>query len=267
MADKWYPVIDYIACTECGSCVSMCSRGVYDKEKAPSPIVVKPMACIDHCHLCGSSCPHGAITYVGDDTGWLPPHGKQDDSKSCCECGCGCDCEEPIEETSSEDKTLVIDFLYLDLKVCERCMGTDEVLLAAVNEVGAVLRSAGYTVVLNKIEIENEELANQYEFLSSPTIRIDGRDICLEVKENLCGSCSDIGSYPIDCRVYVCEGKEYEVPPKAMIVNAILKAVYGQEQAKVERGPYTLPENLRNFFDGKNSNSTGLCCGEGSCCG
>lgn len=264
MTDKWYPVIDYIACTECGSCVMECLHGVYDISKAPLPVVKNPEACIDHCHGCGNSCPAGAITYVGDNTGWMPSTGKRESSEPCC--ASGCNCEEFSEVTSSESKTLIIDFLYLDLNVCERCMGTDEVLLAVVNEVGAVLKSAGYTVVLNKIEIENEKLAEQYEFLSSPTIRINGLDICLEIKENLCGSCSDIGSYPVDCRVFVYEGKEYEVPPKAMIVNAILKAVYGQKQAKVKRGSYTLPENLKNFFNGKNSNSTELCCGGDSCC-
>jgi ferredoxin len=29
--------------------------------------------CVDHCHGCGNKCPVGAITYVGEDTGWTPP--------------------------------------------------------------------------------------------------------------------------------------------------------------------------------------------------
>ena len=43
------------------------------KKIAPSPIVSNPDGCIDHCHGCGNKCPVGAITYVGDDTGWIPP--------------------------------------------------------------------------------------------------------------------------------------------------------------------------------------------------
>lgn len=53
MAKTWYPVVDYMTCTECGTCVSKCPHSVYDIEKAPSPIVKNPEACIDHCHGCG----------------------------------------------------------------------------------------------------------------------------------------------------------------------------------------------------------------------
>lgn len=72
MAKAWYPVIDYMECKECGSCIKKCSHGVYDKLKAPSPVVSNPAACIEHCHGCGNLGPLGAITYVGDDTGWKP---------------------------------------------------------------------------------------------------------------------------------------------------------------------------------------------------
>lgn len=89
MAEKWYPVIDYVKCVECGSCVKKCSHGVYDSEKAPSPIVINTISCVDHCHGCGDLCPEGAITYVGDDTGWIPPNGKKNEG----ECSCGCCCE------------------------------------------------------------------------------------------------------------------------------------------------------------------------------
>ena len=87
MAKNWYPLIDYILCEECGTCVNNCPHTVYNKEKSSSPIVVRPNDCVDHCHGCGNHCPVGAITYVGDDTGWTPPNGgshKEDD------CGCGC---------------------------------------------------------------------------------------------------------------------------------------------------------------------------------
>jgi len=74
MAKTWYPVIDYSLCTECGTCVAKCSHGVYDTSKAPTPNVINPVGCDDHCHGCGNRCPVGAITYVGEDTGWTPPN-------------------------------------------------------------------------------------------------------------------------------------------------------------------------------------------------
>ncbi len=66
MSKLWYPVIDYSKCSDCGSCVSMCSHGVYDKARAPSPVVVFTEGCVQGCHGCGSKCPAGAIEYVGD---------------------------------------------------------------------------------------------------------------------------------------------------------------------------------------------------------
>ena len=91
MAKMWYPVIDYSLCGECGRCNSKCTHGVYDEDKAPTPVVRNPEACIDHCHGCGNLCPSGAITYVGDQTGWKPPHGRAVETEAGCGCGCSSD--------------------------------------------------------------------------------------------------------------------------------------------------------------------------------
>jgi NAD-dependent dihydropyrimidine dehydrogenase PreA subunit len=98
MALKWYPFIDYMLCEECGSCINKCSHGVYDEEKAPTPIVIQREECIDHCHGCGDLCPVGAISYVGEDTGWVPPIAKKEENQGCgcdggCGSGCGCGCD------------------------------------------------------------------------------------------------------------------------------------------------------------------------------
>lgn len=85
MAKRWYPVIDYAVCMECGTCVLNCPHGVYNEKKAPVPLVMAPDLCVDHCHGCGNRCLAGAITYVGDDTGWMPPHGAPARNEACCE--------------------------------------------------------------------------------------------------------------------------------------------------------------------------------------
>ena len=87
MAAKWYPVIDYSTCTACGTCVAKCTHGVYHTKKAPDPVVINPDGCVDHCHGCGNKCPVGAITYVGEDTGWTPPNGAPLSAESGCCCG------------------------------------------------------------------------------------------------------------------------------------------------------------------------------------
>lgn len=84
MSIKWYPVIDYMNCIECGACTDKCSHGVYDKEKAPTPVVVYTEGCIEGCHGCGNLCPQSAITYIGETT-------ENTDSCSCsgnCTCTC-----------------------------------------------------------------------------------------------------------------------------------------------------------------------------------
>jgi len=86
MAKNWYPVIDKNVCIKCGACVSKCANGVYDKGSPETPLVASTEGCIDKCHGCGNLCPVGAITYVGDDTDWVPPNLQTSE-----DCGCGCD--------------------------------------------------------------------------------------------------------------------------------------------------------------------------------
>lgn len=162
-------------------------------------------------------------------------------------CGCGTGCCGSTQQA----KRLQIDFLYLDLSVCERCQGTESNLLAAVNEVSGVLKAAGYEVIVNSVNITSKALAEHYRFLSSPTIRINGRDIAMELKESACTECGDLCGDSVDCRVWIHEGAEYTEPPKAMLVNAILKTVYSEPQMSAgPEGIYVIPENLRVFFEG-----------------
>lgn len=236
MAKKWYPVIDYTLCEECGTCINQCTHDVYNHTKAPSPIVINPENCVDHCHGCGNLCPTGAITYVGDDTGWIPPNG------SC----------------------VLVEYLYLDLETCDRCVGTDDILEKVMEILTPAFEIAGYKVKYNKIKIETEELSRQYRFVASPTIRVNGHDICQSVAENSCGCCSEISGTDVECRVFEYNGKKFEVSPKEMIAEAVLKTAFVLvEKAPYDSQEYELPENLRMFFAGKKSKE---CACNGGCC-
>lgn len=252
MAKKWYPVVDILSCIECGTCVNFCSHGVYDKKTVPSPIVINPDGCIDHCHGCGNKCPVGAITYVGDDTGWIPPvlrdKGGMPDVTPSCGCGCGCAAE---PETVSNSKRLLIEYLYLDLNTCDRCIGTNDVLKEVVDTLRPVLDMAGYEVNYKECEMTTIQMAEQYHFLSSPTIRVNGQDIFGDIKESDCGCCGDIAGTNIDCRVFEYDGKTYEVPTKEMLADAILKTLYTPSACACT--PYVMPENLKRFYEGKNT--------------
>lgn len=253
MAKTWYPVIDYIACKECGTCVAKCPHGVFDTAKAPTPVVTNPEFCVDHCHGCGNRCPVGAITYVGENTGWTPPNGTRESEEACCSCGC----EAPSE------KKVIVEYLFLDLQSCDRCIGTDAALDEVMATLTPALKLAGFEIEYSKLEMKTAELAAKYQFLSSPTIRVNGQDICGSVKENSCGCCSEISGTDVACRVFEYKGESYDVPPKEMLAGAILKTAFGAADS-CSCGGYQLPDNLKTFYEGKTGKSACSC--GGSCC-
>jgi hypothetical protein len=132
-------------------------------------------------------------------------------------------------------RELVIDFLYLDLETCTRCRGTDANLEAALAQVGHVLDAAGMEVAVRKTLVASAEQAQAVGFVSSPTIRVNGQDIALELRESSCAECGEACGCDgaIDCRVWVWEGQEYTQAPPAMIVDALLRAVYGGSEHAV----------------------------------
>ena len=164
------------------------------------------------------------------------------------------------------EKTVKIEYLYLDLNTCDRCMGTDVILDEVVSVLQPVLELAGYVVNYEKREMTTVKDAVQYEFLSSPTIRVNGRDICTAVKENACGCCSDISGTAVNCRVFTYEGQDYEVPPKAMLAEEILRAVFGGTLEETTKDAYVLPQNLKDFYRGKMTKNVKCCCGGNSDC-
>ena len=192
---------------------------------------------------------------------------SQDKSGDCCG-GSAETTARPLPDSTEVKKKITIDFLYLDLTVCTRCVGTGDTLDHALAEVQEILNAAGFAATVNKVRINSEDLARQYRFVSSPTLRINGRDISGELKESRCESCGDLCGEDVDCRVWVYQGQEYTQPPKAMIINAILSAVYGNPEAspgdpsaspgdppapdeaasRDAQQPYVLPENLARFF-------------------
>jgi hypothetical protein len=155
-------------------------------------------------------------------------------------------------KTDKTGNSLLIEFLYLDLETCTRCLGTDRALEQALDAAGEVLAAAGAAVEVERIHVTTAEVAQEHRFVSSPTIRVNGRDIALELRESSCGSeaCTDGCGGSVACRVWVHDGVEHTEPPVAMIVDAILREVYGgfaPEQPR-EAVVHELPDNLKRFF-------------------
>lgn len=138
-----------------------------------------------------------------------------------------------------EIKKLKIDFLYLDLSTCDRCQATDKVLDDALDELDEEMGGLKQTITTNKIKIKSDKEAKKYDFVRSPTIRINGIDIekiltgKLEIKDNYCRACADICNERCSeatgggtqCRVIEYKGQTYESAPKEMIKDAIRKVL------------------------------------------
>lgn len=164
---------------------------------------------------------------------------------------------------NNETKKVEIDFMYLDRETCTRCRGTDANLATAIESVAKVLEASGVEVTIRKTLVDSEQKALDLGFVSSPTIRVNGRDIALELRESSCASCGEACGCDgkIDCRVWVYRGEEHTVAPVAMIVDAILAAVYSvhEEAPKAPKGNRVVPENLKRFFAGKAAKAQSCC--------
>lgn len=169
-------------------------------------------------------------------------------------------------ERPAVGRTIQIDLLAIDLTTCGRCTGTESNLDAAFKTVADRLRPEGVAIEVRKTVVRTADQAVRLRFVSSPTIRVDGRDIAMEFRESDCKDCGDLcgGASSVDCRVWVWKGREYTEAPKAMIVEAILRAYReGAAAAPPDTAPFRLPENLRRYFAAQSSARPGAaapCC-------
>ena len=158
---------------------------------------------------------------------------------------------DPADLGITINEKISIDYLYLDLNTCDRCVSTDMVLEEVLAIITPAIKVAGFDIIYNKIEMTTEELAIEHRFLSSPTIRVNGQDICLSVRESSCGCCSDISGTDVDCRVFEYKGREYEVPPHEMLAKAIYEAIFSKTSSNEHTSNYKLSDNLKKFYEGK----------------
>lgn len=170
--------------------------------------------------------------------------------------------------------------LALDLDTCDRCTDTDATIESVVADVRPVLAEVGVELRFRKTVVKTAEQAMALRLETSPTVRLNGRDIPIEFRESRCRDCTTLcgGNADTECRVWVWRGKEYTVAPKGLIIDAILRAYPaigdGRESS---RRPYSLPDNLRRFFEAKERRVTAAggdwpdssdesCCDTPTCC-
>lgn len=174
------------------------------------------------------------------------------ENESCCcsDESCCCDEEAAADEAYAGEPTVIaVQYLYLDQTVCDRCQGGDARVEQAMAALRPALELAGYTVELERIEVRDEETAIRHRFASSPTIRVNGTDICPSIIENQCDCCRDLSDYDVYCRQFEFNGKLFEVPPTALVARRILELAFVEPQADDE--PFELPENIHGFLAGR----------------
>ena len=196
------------------------------------------------------------------------------------------------DEQATSARELDVELLALDLGTCTRCVGTLANIEEAIEMVQRVLGVTGTEVRVRKTLIESEEQAREHRFVTSPTVRINGRDIAFETLESRCDSCTDLCGCDegTNCRVWLYGGQEYTEAPVGLVVEAILGEVYGEiSQTASEPTVYNepaayedVPENLSRFFAGKSAKEAAaassccspedqeVCCepaAKASCCG
>lgn len=107
-----------------------------------------------------------------------------------------------------------IDFLYLDLDSCDRRIGTDASLESAVADVARLLEAAAVQVTVRKTLVASELQARDLGFMTSPTIRVNGRDIAFDLRESRCEAEACACNGGIDCRVWIWQGRSTPRHPR-----------------------------------------------------
>lgn len=171
-------------------------------------------------------------------------------SSSCCDNGIADANKEPVES-----KVLNVELVAIDMETCARCVPTGDQLEAAVHLLSPVAAVLGIEVRHHVIVVRTQEEAKEQALLSSPTIRLNGRDIDQDIRESVCESCGDLtaNNTTIGCREWHYRGKVYFAAPLPLLLEAIMGALLSIDRVPpvVPTPLETLPKNLQRFFDNK----------------
>lgn len=170
-------------------------------------------------------------------------------------------------ETNTEQmsrKILQVDLLVIDLNTCKRCVPTGDQLKVAVNLLTPVAEILGIDLRYHEIVVQTPEEAKDHALFSSPTIRLNGRDIAQDIRESECESCGDLtlNNTSVDCREWHYRGKVYPAAPVPLLIEAIMGSMLNiDEISMVVPTPLEeLPENLQRYFDNKKQDGVSTCC-------
>jgi hypothetical protein len=184
---------------------------------------------------------------------------------SCCSDSSCCDTGGTgISEGQGVRKALDVDLLVIDLETCARCVPTGDQLQTAVSLLAPVAEALGVELKYRAIVAQTPEEAKEHALLTSPTIRLNGRDIAADIRESVCESCGDLtdNNTSVYCREWHYRGKVYSAAPLPLLLEAIMDAMLSIDEtppitpARLEE----LPENLQRYFDNRRPQGSSCCC-------
>jgi len=152
------------------------------------------------------------------------------------------------------NQALSVELLVIDLSICKRCVPTGALLQEAIALLDPVAKALGIVLKHREIVVQTPREAKERALLSSPTIRINGRDIAQDIRESLCESCGELtdGKTAVDCREWHYRGRVYPAAPLPLLVEAIMGAMLNIDMPPVVSAPLeALPENLQRYFDNR----------------
>ncbi len=157
-----------------------------------------------------------------------------------------------------EKRTIAVEFLYLDLTNCGRCVGTGSNLTEAIDRLSPTLNEIGVQLDVRRIHVRTKEEARRRGLEISPTVRVEGRDIQSDWTASECGGCDDLccpGSTKVDCRLWDWAGEKHTVAPVPLLMRAILAECFSGEVERRRKDGDELSENLERFFQAKVASS------------
>jgi hypothetical protein len=191
-----------------------------------------------------------------------------DQSASALPCCCGAPAAEtaaaPSASAGAQRRRLNIELLVIDLDTCTRCVPTGEQLRNAIQLVAPAADALDVGLTYRETVVQSADEAKARALLSSPTIRVNGRDIDQDIRESECESCGDLteGNVSVDCREWHYRGEVHSAAPLPLLVEALMDALLKVD----ERPPVTpeplveLPENLSRYFANKRPAAGSCCC-------
>lgn len=140
--------------------------------------------------------------------------------------------------TAAHARVLLVDFIEVAMPTaarpgCSACDTARSRLDAAIAAVRPVLDEIGVEVQVRDLRVATEAEARLLRLTASPTIRIGGVEVAPEHGEG-------------EARVWRWRGDEHALPPKAMLLEALLAAAAKPEATP--RAEYEVPAYLRRFL-------------------